>query len=650
MTLGRRAGGLQAIALRAAAFLLLFGTIRGAGIPVLAQAEDPVKAALTRPILRPGESIAELRDYCERRVPGMPSVDSVEGWRRYADRTRAETLSRVIFRGEAARWRDGKARVEWLETINRGAGYRIRKLRYEALPGLWVPALLYEPERLGGRVPVVLNVNGHDRNGKAADYKQIRCINLAKRGMLALNVEWYGMGQFNTPEYSHDLINAIDLCGSSGIATHYLMLRRGIDVLLALPHADRKRVAVTGLSGGGWQTIFISALDPRVTLTDPVAGYSSFRTRARFDSDLGDSEQTPCDLATVTDYAQMTAMMAPRPTLLTYNANDDCCFRSAHALPPLMDAAGPVFRLFDKEQNLRSHVNEVPGTHNYLLDNRQAFYRMLGDHFYAGRSDYDAKEIPSEAEVRTAQELQVALPAGNASLRSLARGLAGPLPRDPSLPNAGGDTEPWQAPRRKLLREVVRARDYSVRGQARTEYFDDLTARYWKLSISDDRDGLTVPLVELVRGTPRETVLLLADAGKQSLAETARAQLDAGRRVLAVDPFYLGECTPDERRAYLWALFVATIGDRPVGLQAGQLAAIARWAEKDRQWGKVRVLAAGPRTSLAALVAAGLERDAISGLDLTGALGSLKEAIEKPIPYAQAPELFCFGLLEAFDM
>ena len=42
-----------------------------------------------------------------------------------------------------------------LETIDGGPGYRIKKLRYEALPGLWVPALLYEPTQLDGKVPVV---------------------------------------------------------------------------------------------------------------------------------------------------------------------------------------------------------------------------------------------------------------------------------------------------------------------------------------------------------------------------------------------------------------------------------------------------------------------------------------------------------------
>jgi hypothetical protein len=45
-----------------------------------------------------------------------------------------------------------------------------------------------------------------------------------------------------------------------------------------------------------------------------------------------------------------------------------------------------------------------------------------------------------------------------------------------------------------------------------------------------------------------------------------------------------------------------------------------------------------------------LEDRAIAGLELHGALGSLKEPIEQKMVYQTAPELFCFGLLEAFDI
>src|SRR5665213_3503263 len=107
------------------------------------------------------------------------------------------------------------------------------------------------------------------------------------------------MGQLHTDDFAHSRMNQLDLCGVSGLAPFYLEMSRGLDLLLALPYADEKRVAVSGLSGGGWQTITISSLDRRVTLCNPVAGYSSFRTRSRFPTDLGDSEQTPNDLATV---------------------------------------------------------------------------------------------------------------------------------------------------------------------------------------------------------------------------------------------------------------------------------------------------------------------------------------------------------------
>src|SRR5256885_5993476 len=246
---------------------------------------------------------------------------------------------------------------------------------------MWFPALLYEPITLTGKVPVALHVNGHEPTGKAVAYKQIRCINLAKRGMLVLNTEWIGMGQLRGTNYYHYRMNQLDLCGTSGLAPFYLAMKRGLDILLDHKNADPERVAVAGLSGGGWQTIFISSLDARVKLSNPVAGYSSYLTRTRFFEDLGDSEQTPCDLGTVVDYAHLTAMMAPRPTLLTFNAKDNCCFASPHAMEPLMAAAAPAFKLYGKENYLRAHVNYDPGTHNFGLDNRQALYRMFRDQF-----------------------------------------------------------------------------------------------------------------------------------------------------------------------------------------------------------------------------------------------------------------------------
>lgn len=627
--------------MRRPAWLVLAALAVLPALPVCPQQSDFVQSVLAKPILEPDQSLNELRTFVEARLAKMPAPTTRKEWEKHRDGLRKRVLDDVFFRGEAEEWRKYRGRVEWTDDLAGGPGYRIRKLRYEALPGVWIPALLYEPEKLSGKVPVVLNVNGHDRTGKAADYKQTRCINQAKRGMLALNVEWFGMGQLNTPGYNHGLIDHLDLVGTSGIATHYLAMQRALDLLLSLEHADPKRVAVTGLSGGGWQTIFISSLDPRVTLTDPVAGYSSFFTRTRHASDLGDSEQTPSDLGKVADYSHLTAMMAPRPTLLTYNLKDDCCFASGHALPPLLDAAKPVFKLFGQEANLRTHVNEVPGTHNYLKDNRQALYRMLGDHFYPGKSDYSAEEIPSEAEVKTPAQLEVALPAGSKDFTALALEIARDLPRGvwPALDRSKAQ---------ERLEKRVRSRSYSTRGtRVGEEERDGVRAAFWKVRLAEE---WTVPVVELSKGQPKRTVLVVADGGRKAAGALVRKHLDAGARVIAVDPLYLGEAIPGPaNRSYLWALLTGTVGERPLGLQASQIAAVARWAKETTGAG-MTLVASGPRSTTSALVAAAIERPAIRALELEGALTTLKEPLEKRTPYLQAPELFCFGLLREFDI
>lgn len=589
-------------------------------------ASAEIERLFARSIIDSNTPLQEVQTFTETRVPLIPAVNSAAEWTRLADRWRKDILDKVVFRGEAAKWRKQKTKVEWLETIDGGPEYRIRKLRYEAVPGLWIPALLYEPIMLTGKVPAAMHVNGHEGAGKSIAYKQIRCINLAKRGMLVLNLEWLGMGQLRGSNYAHYRMNQLDLCGTSGLAPFYLAMQRGLDVLLEHRHTDPERVAVSGLSGGGWQTIFISSLDTRVKLANPVAGYSSFRTRARYFSDLGDSEQTPCDLATVVDYAHLTAMMAPRPLLLTYNSKDNCCFASPHALPPLMEAAEPVFDLFGKKQNVRSHVNHEPGDHNFGLDNRQALYRMTAAHFYQDDPSFLTMEIPCDAEVKTAKELDVELPADNAHFNSLALTLSKDLPR-----------------RRGNLREVLRATNY----QARAEQVGKTNAAvYWKLRLSDT---WTVPAVELKPADPTATVILFSENGRKALAKESADLLKAGKRVLAVDPFYFGE-SKIRTHDFLFALLVGAVGERPLGIQASQIAAIARWARTEFGNAPVEVLAVGPRSSLIALCAAALEPDAIAKLDLRDSFTSLKDILERNISVDKAPELFCFGLLENFDI
>jgi len=635
--------------------LFLLTLMAGAGVRLAGAAgagggtnEAALHTMLAHEIVGPDRVLSDLQDYLEPRVPALPPPSSAKDWIRYANRLRQEILQSVVLHGEAARWAKQPLNVEWLETIAGGPGYHIRKLCYEAAPGFWIPALLYEPDGLTSKVPAVLNVSGHDPNGKTADYKQIHCINQAKRGMLALNVEWIGMGQLSHGNYMHTRMNQLDLCGTSGLAPFYLSLARGLDVLLAHPQAAPRRVAVTGYSGGGWQSIFISALDPRVTLANPVAGYSSFRTRIRHLKDLGDPEQTPCDLATLADYTHLTALMAPRATLLTYNAKDDCCFEAGYALAPLLEAGQPVFRLLGQETALRSHINYDPGTHNYERDNREAFYRMVGDFFYAGGAGFEAREIPSAAEIKTREQLDVPLPQPNANFNSLALALCKDMPRVAKVPEGGAALRKWQQKQRARLREVVKAKDYAVQEATivKREERAGVQATDWRLRVGN---AWTLPATELAHGRSQGVTLLIADAGRRGATNEVERLLAAEQRVVAVDPSYFGESKP-ARRDHLWALLLTAVGDRPLGLQASQLAAVARRLQAEHPGAPVTLCALGPRSSTVALVTAGLEEQAIARVELHDAFPSLKAVIEQNHSFEQMPEIFCFGLLEAFDM
>lgn len=594
-----------------------------------------IKEILSESIIGPKQAMSDVQDYCEARIPPMPKVNSKEEWEGLAKKMRADALDKVVFRGEAAKWRNYRGKVQWLGTIAGGAGYTIRKVRFEAVPGMWIPAVLYVPDKIDGKAPAVLNVTGHEGAGKSVAYKQINCINQAKRGMFALNVEWFSFGQLAGPGFNHAKMNQLDLCGTSGIAPFYLAMARGLDLLESLEQVDKERLAVTGLSGGGWQTIFISSLDERVKLSDPVAGYSSFKTRARFLSDLGDSEQTPCDLGTVADYTHLTAMRAPRPTLLTFNSKDDCCFASGHALAPLMDAARPIFALYGAENALRSHVNDVPGTHNYEKENREEFYKMAADFFFPGKL-FDYREIECAGEVKTKEQLMVELPVENESFHSLAMKLSKDLPR----------MAPGSPERSFRLKEMVSWKDLKVKAEsAGVEEKDGVSVHRWKLRMGD---AWSVPCMELSRAGAKGTVIVVHDGGRKAASEQVDKLLAAGKRVVAMDPFYFGE-SKIEQRDYLFALLLVTIGDRPLGLQASQVAAGARWISEKYKGEEVSVVSVGPRSSAFALLAGALE-PAIAGVEMNQALASLREVIEKDWTMDKTPEMFCFGLLGEFDL
>ena len=92
-----------------------------------AAADPDLTAYLSRPILGDRWTVHEVVALTEAKVPSVPAFKDAAEWEKYAARLRADILDRIVYRGEAAAWRDAKTKVEWQETIPGGDGYRIQQ-------------------------------------------------------------------------------------------------------------------------------------------------------------------------------------------------------------------------------------------------------------------------------------------------------------------------------------------------------------------------------------------------------------------------------------------------------------------------------------------------------------------------------------------
>ena len=622
--------------------------------------DDGGAAIQSTPSIPAPDAVEALRTYMLGRIPGFKLPDA-KTWDAEAGALRRIMLEEVIFKGVPDDWREAAPLVEWKDVIETGKGYRIRKLTYRAVPGrpeqpdrpgqssLVIPALLYEPEDLADATPGVLNLNGHvGPPGKAVDYKQERCINLAKRGMVALNPEWMGFGELQGPGYQHNNAGCLDLCGVAGIAVFYLAMSRALDVLLDQDRVDPERIAVTGLSGGGWQTIILAALDTRVRLAAPNAGYIALDSRIRHRADRGDIEQNAADLAATADYPVLTAMLAPRPALLLYNEYDDCCFRTVRARPSVYEPVRPLYAAYGRQEAFAFHNNIDPGTHNYEREHRERFYWFLNRHFLPDGRGRD-EEIPSADEVRSEEDLTVGTPKGNADFVTLARSVALGLKREkpPGEPSA---LRRWQKTGRDRLRSILRYRSFPVEDVVRlaSETGDD---RYTMNSRYHLRDGWVLPVQTTVPSTdssPQGSIkkrLILADAGGRDASDSVEETLREGAAAMVVEVIMQGACELG-KAPHQWTMMLSSSGGRMLGLQVAQLAAVLDYENKALSG----LTALGPLSSVIALMASSLSGHAVDEIMLHRGLASLHCLINEPGRYETLSPLYCFGLLASFDI
>ena len=231
------------------------------------------------------------------------------------------------------------------------------------MPGVYCTANVYTPSNPGGKMPLVLNPNGHYEGGRMHHYIQTRCSMLARMGCVAVSYDMFAYGHevmFNEKYHKTALAQPYNI----------LCAERLLDWFLKREDIDTTRVGITGSSGGGSQSFFVTALDDRITLSMPIVMVSS----ASFGG-------CPCESGSgvhfsggLTNNVELSALCAPRPMLLVSDGADWTKDFPEIDMPFIRRIYG-FYGAVDKVRSVH-FANEV---HDYGPSKRQAAYRFLAE-------------------------------------------------------------------------------------------------------------------------------------------------------------------------------------------------------------------------------------------------------------------------------
>ena len=201
--------------------LLLVSTL------ALAAQSPGVDEALSRPILAPEQTRIDTQVWTASQVPVLQVPTSRAAWETQARTLRQRLLDEVVYRGAAREWRTQKVQRR---VVRRDRGRRLSRpqdpLRGRARPARARPRLRAGARADASRRPSSSTSTGTRGRAWPTRTIQARCINLAKKGLYAINVEWIGQTQLATEGLQHYKMNQLDLVGTPGLAVFYESLRR----------------------------------------------------------------------------------------------------------------------------------------------------------------------------------------------------------------------------------------------------------------------------------------------------------------------------------------------------------------------------------------------------------------------------------------
>jgi len=222
------------------------------------------------------------------------------------------------------------------------AGYTREEWVITTEPGTALPFYLLLPEKIQGRVPLVLTPHGHNApNVYAGIYHTEEerfsaesgdrdiAVQAAREGYIAIAPTARGFGETREPadiaaeklsSCRTRLVHGL-LAGRTPIGERVWDIARLLDWALTELPVDPARVACTGNSGGGTTTLFAAACEERITAALPGSYFCTFA------ASIGSIHHCECNyvpgMLRLGEMCDVAGLIAPRPFRALHGRHDE---------------------------------------------------------------------------------------------------------------------------------------------------------------------------------------------------------------------------------------------------------------------------------------------------------------------------------------
>jgi dienelactone hydrolase len=316
---------------------------------------------------------------------------------------------------------------------------------------------------------------------------------------------------------------------------------RAIDYLISRPEVDPKRIAVTGISGGGAATLWITAADERVRVCVPVSGMSDLQS---YVTDKIINGHCDCMFLYNTyrwEWTTIAALVAPRPMLFE-NSGHDTIFPMP-ANERIRERLERLYGWYQKKPGELFDIGVTPGGHEDNLELRLMAYRWINRHLKGTSADVSEPPLPKfeGKQLRVfPEDSDLPKDSMNAKIDETF------VPRaSPKLPTTKDQYAAWSRRLREGLLERV-FRDWPEEipaAKVRAEYPDGRLV----LFTDDAVPVLAARMRAMAEGpgdaksTRRWLVVLNADEPEGKLPSWTKGHIPAGEAVMVVSPRGCGE-------------------------------------------------------------------------------------------------------------